>query len=144
MLSFSGECCGRGFWGFLVKTSRPQVPPTHLWVARDGISYHSSPSCTYIMRSPAYEIWRRRRQDKNLTWEWLPLFLSFNALSKMQLSFLQVPSVFPRHRRSGAARLRVAPPAVMSAIYLMACVWIWWLAPSMMSCTNWRSADIII
>ena len=69
MLSFSGECCGRGFWGFLVKTSRPQVPPTHLWVARDGISYHSSPSCTYIMRNPADEIWRRRRQDKNLTAE---------------------------------------------------------------------------
>ena len=49
---------------------RPEKPareaealPQHLWVARDGVSYHRMNTCQYIMRNPADEIWSRRRRQ---------------------------------------------------------------------------------
>ena len=45
------------------RPEQPSEPPRHLWVARDGVSFHAHEDCEYIRRNRADEIWRRSRPD---------------------------------------------------------------------------------
>ena len=99
--SAMGSC----FSYFTREEARPEQPselPRHLWVARDGVSFHAHEDCEYIRRNRADEIWRRSRPDGSTGFFCFILRLCFFVSLPGQ-----VPAVLPA-RRQGAELRKVA------------------------------------